>query len=143
MFKSLTAVLVAIVSLAACAIGPTAQQTQAVRIEGAPGVGVVYLVRSNPDLSYLPATVTVDGRLIGTTYAGTYIRMQLPAGRHRLSGYAVDSGAINLDVQPDRVYFVHQTVAGSWRSPSSMTSFFRLIDEQRARGMMVGATAAG
>jgi Protein of unknown function (DUF2846) len=143
MLKSLTAVLVAIVSLTACAIGPTAQQTQAVRIEGTPGAGVVYLLRSNPDLSYLPATVTVDGRLIGTTYAGTYIRMELPAGRHRLSGYAVDSGAIDLDVQPGRVYFVHQTVAGSWRSPSSMTSFFRLIDEQRARGMMVGSTAGG
>ena len=143
MFKSLTAALVVIVSLAACALAPTAQQTQAVRIEGTPGVGVVYLVRSNPDLSYLPATVTLDGRLIGTTYAGTYIRLEIPAGRHRLSGYGVDSGAISLEVQPDRVYFVHQTVAGSWRSPSSMTSFFRLIDEQRARGMMVGATAAG
>lgn len=143
MFKSLTAALVVTVSLAACALAPTAQQIQAVRIEGSPGVGVVYLVRSNPDLSYLPATVTLDGRLIGTTYAGTYIRLEIPAGRHRLSGYAVDSGAINLEVQPDRVYFVQQTVAGSWRSPSSMTSFFRLIDEQRARGMMVGATAAG
>jgi len=143
MFKGLIAVLIVIVSLAACAIGPTAQQTQAVPIKGTPGVAVVYLVRSNPDLSYLPATVTLDGQLVATTYAGTYLRMEVPAGRHRLSGYAVDSGAINLDVQADRVYFVHQTVAGSWRSPSSMTSFFRLVDEQRARTMMVGATPAG
>jgi hypothetical protein len=143
MYKSLIAVLVVVVSLAACAVGPTTQQTQAVPIKGTPGVAVVYLVRSNPDLSYLPATVTLDGQLVATTYAGTYLRMEVPAGRHRLSGYGIDSGAINLDVQGDRVYFVHQTVAGSWRSPSSMMSFFRLVDEQRARAMMVGATPAG
>lgn len=142
MFKRLSAILLVVLSLGACAVSPTAQQTQAVRIQGTPGVAVVYLVRSNPDLSYLPASVSVDGRLIGTTYAGTYLRMEVPAGRHRLTGYGVDSGVIDLDVQSDRVYFVHQTVAGSWRSPSSMTSFFRLVDEQRARAMMVGATPA-
>ena len=144
MLKTWMGILAAGAFLAGCAgFGPSPQDAQAVRIENTPGVAVIYLVRTNPDLSYVPATVTLDDRLVGTTYAGTHYRLEVPAGRHRLSGYGRDNGGITLDVQADRVYFVHQTVAGTWRSPSSLSSFFRLVDEQRGRALIARAPEAG
>jgi hypothetical protein len=143
MLKTWIGSFAVIASMAGCAgFGPSAQQ-QAVRIENTPGVGVIYLVRTKPDLSYVPATFTLDDRLVGTSYAGTYYRLEVPAGRHRLSGYGGDTGGITLDVQPDRVYFVQQSVAGSWRSPSSLSSFFTQVDEQRGRTLLARTLYAG
>ena len=129
--------------VAGCAGYGSQQSAQAVRIEATPGMGVIYVVRTKPDLSYVPSQVTLDERLIGTTYAGTYYRVEVPAGRHRLSGYGRDNNAITLDVHADRVYFVHQTVAGSWRSPSSLSSFFKQVDEQRGRALLARTLYAG
>ena len=129
--------------LAGCAsMGPSAQDTQAVRIEGTPGKAVIYLVRTHPDLSYLTAQVTIGDTLIGATFAGTYYRVEVPAGRHKLSGTGQDNGALTIDVQADRVYFVQHTVSGSWRA-TNPHSFFRMIDEPRARAAMVGSERKG
>ena len=144
MLKTWTSLLALFALLTGCAsMSPSARETQAVRIEGTPGMGVIYVIRTNPDLSYVPAQIALDDRLLGTTHAGTYFRVEVPPGRHRISGYGVDGGTITLDVQANRIYFVHQTVAGNWRSPTSLSSFYRLIDEQRARAAMVGASRAG
>lgn len=144
MLKTWFGLLAFLMVLAGCASpGPSDRDRQAVRIEGTPGMAVIYLVRSNPDLSYVPATVTLDDRVLGTTHAGTYFRVEVPAGRHRLSGFGGDSGGITLNVQAGQIYFVHQTVAGTWRSPSALSSFYRVIDEQRARSMMAGASRLG
>jgi hypothetical protein len=126
--------------LSGCAqLGPTPAPQQAVRIENTPGMAVVYLVRTRPDISYLTAPIVVDEKYIGPTYAGTYMRLELPAGRHVISGYAADNGAITLNVQADRVYFVQHSVSGSWRA-TSPHSFFTVIDEPRARAAMAGAS---
>ena len=143
MLKTWTRIIALLALLAACApLQPTARDTGAVRIEGTPGMAVIYLVRTSPDISYLAAPVVLDDRLIGPTYAGTYDRLEVPAGRHRLTGYAQDSGSLTLDVQADRVYFVHHTVAGSWRSTAPF-SFFKVIDESRGRAAMAGASRLG
>ena len=109
---------------------------QAVRIEGTPGMSVIYVVRTRPDVSYVPAQISINDQLVGTTYAGTYYRIEVPAGRQRIAGYGVDGGTITLDTQVDRVYFVQQTVAGHVRSPTSLSSFYQVIDETRARAAM-------
>jgi hypothetical protein len=129
--------------LSGCAqFGPGATEREAVRIEGTPGAAVIYLVRTNPDVSYLTAPIVVNDRMAGATHAGTYMRLEVPAGRATISGYAGDNGAISLDVQAGRVYFVQHTVAGSWRV-TNPHSFFRVIDEARARGALVGASRVG
>lgn len=139
MAKNLIGTLALLALLAGCAsMGPSAQDTQAVRIEGTPGKAVIYLVRTRPDLSYLTAPVTIGGDAIGATFAGTYYRVEVPAGRHRISGTGQDNGALTIDVQADRVYFVQHSVSGSWRA-TNPHSFFRLIDERTARAAMVGA----
>ena len=141
MLRIWTGILALVALLSACA--PLAvRETQAVRIEGTPGMAVIYLVRTSPDISYLTATVVLDDRLVGPTYAGTYYRLEVPGGRHRLSGFAQDSGALNVDVQADRIYFIQHSVTGSWRSTNPF-SFFKLIDETRGRAAMAGASKLG
>ena len=143
MAKNLIGTLVLLALLAGCAsMGPGAQDTQAVRIEGTPGKAVIYLVRTHPDLSYLTAQVTIGDTLIGSTYAGTYYRVEVPAGRHKLSGTVQDNGSLTIDVQADRVYFVQHSVSGSWRA-TNPHSFFKVIDETRGRAAMVGAERKG
>src|SRR5687767_2776164 len=97
--------ILAVLALTACAPLAPAPDAQAVRVEGTPGMAVIYLVRTNPDQSYLTALVLVNDSMVGATYAGTYIRIEVPAGRHRLSGYASDNGALNVNVERDRIYF--------------------------------------
>jgi hypothetical protein len=119
--------------LSGCAqVGPGPGATQAVQIEKTAGMAVVYLVRTRPDISYLTAPIVVDDKYVGPTYAGTYMRLELTPGRHVISGYAQDNGAITLNVQADRVYFVQHSVSGSWRA-TSPHSFFSMMDESRAR----------
>ena len=144
MLKTVTHLIALLALLAGCAsFEPSARETQAVNIQSTPGMAVIYIMRSNPDLSYVPAQIALDGDLLGTTHAGTYFRVEVPAGRHRISGYGVDGGTIAFDTQAGRVYFVQQHVAGSWRSPTSLSSAYRLIDEAKARAVMVGASRQG
>lgn len=144
MLKTWLGILASLVLFAACApmgLSPRSP-TAAPQVQGTPGKAVIYVVRSRPDLSYLTATLTLDDQLIGSTHAGTYMRLEVSPGRHRLSGFAQDNGAITLDVQSDRVYFVQHTVSGSWRA-TNPHSFFRVIDENTARGVMRGAQLVG
>lgn len=144
MLKTWPGILASLVLFAACApmgLSPRSP-TAAPQVQGTPGKAVIYVVRSRPDLSYLTATLTLDDQLIGSTHAGTYMRLEVSPGRHRLSGFAQDNGAITLDVRSDRVYFVQHTVSGSWRA-TNPHSFFRVIDENTARGVMRGAQLVG
>ena len=139
MFKTCIRMLSVLALLAGCTqLGPGPAASQAVRIENTPGMAVVYVVRTRPDMSYLTAPIVVDDKYVGPTYAGTYIRLELSPGRHVISGYAQDNGAIALNVQADRVYFVQHTVSGSWRA-TSPHSFFSMMDESRARAAMATA----
>ena len=143
MLKTWTGVFVLIAALAGCAPMQPAGNPQSVRIEGTPGMSVIYLVRSNPDLSDLQPQVYIDDRLVGTSFAGTYYRIEVPAGRHRFSGFGVDGGTLTLTTQANGVYFVQHRVAGStltWQSPSSS---YQIIDEARARAVMAYASRAG
>jgi hypothetical protein len=143
MLKTWMTVLAALAMFTGCTnLSTLAPAGSMPRIEGTPGKAVVYLVRTRPDTSYLAAPVELDGRMIGTDYAGTYFRLELTPGRHRLSGYAQDSGAITLDVQADRIYFVQHSVAGSWRA-TNPNSFFTVISERRARAALTGTQSAG
>jgi hypothetical protein len=143
MFKTWIGIIAALTALAACApMSPAPGAGAAPAIQSSAGKGVIYLVRTRPDTSYLTGAITLDGDMIGATYAGTYMRLEVAPGRHRIGGYGQDTGAITLDVQPDRVYFVQHSVAGSWRAQSPH-SFFTVIDERRARAAMAGASRAG
>jgi hypothetical protein len=142
MLKTLIGIITTVAALAGCASMSTGPGTAGVpAIQGAPGKAVIYLVRTRPDTSNLTGALTLDDQMIGATYAGTYLRLEVAPGRHRIAGYGQDTGAITLDTQADRIYFVQHSVAGSWRAQSPH-SFFTVIDEARARAGMAGAVNA-
>ena len=142
MSKNWIGILALVALVTGCAPLAPAPTATPVSIEGTPGMAVIYIVRTNPDVSYLTAPVVVGDRMVGATYAGSYIRVEVPAGRHLISGYASDNGSMIVDVQADRIYFIQHTVSGSWRAVNPM-SFFRIIDEARARAAMAGALRIG
>lgn len=141
--KTLLGLLAALALFAGCASVSTAPQAGGATpaIVGAQGKAVVYIVRTRPDTSYLTGTLVVDDQVVGSTHAGTYMRLELSPGRHRISGYGQDNGAITLDVQADRIYFVQHSVSGSWRAQSPH-SFFTVLTEQRGRAAMAGTVNA-
>jgi hypothetical protein len=142
MLKIWIAAIATIAGLTACApMAPAPQSAAAPRIESTPGKAVVYIVRTRPDMSYLTAQLVLDDQIIGATFAGTYLRLELTPGRHRISGSGEDNGAMTFDVQPDRVYFIQHTVSGSWRA-TNPHSFFSVMSEARARAAMARAVPA-
>ncbi len=136
------AFLLLLLTLAACApLPPTPEDIAAKRFEPVSGQSVIYLVRPAPDASYDAATLWLDDRMVGSTYPGTYFRWVVPPGRHRIAGYAGDSGNIVLDTAPGRVYFVYQ----SFGRPLGFSgvSYFQLIDERNGRAMVMQSRLAG
>ena len=126
---------VAALALAACAqLPPSPQDIQAKRFEPVSGMSVIYIARDNPDLNEAPATLVLDDAASITTYPGTYYRWEAAPGRHRIAGFAGDSGSIVLDTQPGRIYYVQQWLARFLPFPSS---HFQLVSEPQGRAVVI------
>jgi hypothetical protein len=124
-------VLLVALALAGCTqLPPSPHEIQAKRFEpAAPGMSVIYIMRDYPD-NDLAATIVLDGAASITTYPGTFYRWEVPSGQHRISGMAADTGAITLQTEPGRIYFVQQGVNPFARTP--MSHFYR-VDENQGR----------
>jgi hypothetical protein len=136
--KDWAGMLAVLLALVACAQPKLEGDPQSVSLAAAPaGMSVIYLVRSTRDWSTNASVVFIDERWLGTTGAGVYYRIEVPPGRHRLSGYAFDQGSITLDTQPNGVYFVEQHVQGMFNRAQVMhSSEFAIIDDARARELI-------
>ena len=108
---------------------PTPQDIQARRFESVPDKSVIYIVRDVLD-NDLAATILLDDSFSITTYPGTYYRWEAAPGRHRLAGFASDSGVFVLNTAPGRVYFVQQRLN---QLMSFAMSRFYLVSEAEAR----------
>ena len=144
MWKLCTATFAILALLAACVqLPPTPEDIQAKKFESPPpGKAVLYLVRTNPDWGDLAATVFLDDRMMGATYEGTYFRWELPPGRHRITGYASDTGAITVDLQPGRTYFVQHAVLGGGRVTTPNSRFW-MINENAGRAAVRDGSLVG
>lgn len=135
--------LVLAATLAGCAAFPPSDAGERLVITApAEGMAVIYLVRTDPDVSYLATPVVLNDQMIGSTYAGTYYRLEVPAGRQLLSGYAGDNGALRFHAESGRVYFIQHSVSGSWRA-TSPHSFFLPLDEPRGKAAVARADRLG
>ena len=130
--------LPALLLLAGCAaqLPPLPGDAPAKRFETVPDRAVIYLVRHPMERDFA-APVMLNDEMIGATYRGTYMRLVVPAGKHRIAGFAADSGRIDLQVEPGRIYFVNQTI---WGFRSFSGSHFELVDAQYGRSMVLGGT---
>jgi hypothetical protein len=126
----------------ACApLPPTPRDIEAKRFENVQGQSVIYLVRPYPDASSQGATLWLDDRVMGSTFPGTYFRWVVPPGRHRIAGYAGDSGNIVLDTAPGAVYFVSQNFGRPFGF--SGQSYFQLLDPAAGRSMVMQSSLSG
>ena len=116
---------------------PTPQDLAAKRFEGAPGRSVIYIVRNIPDWSSEPATITLDDRAMITTHPGTYYRWEVEPGRHKIAGFAGDSGVMFLETGPDRIYYVLQRIL---RVFPFTTSHFEPVAPQVGQAVVMRAT---
>jgi hypothetical protein len=129
-------------ALAGCApLPPSPEDLEAKRFERVPGKAVIYLVRNDPDFSYEVSTVMLDDNMMGSTYPGTYFRWVLEPGRHVIRGYAGDNGSIRVDVAPDTMYFIQQSVTRMFHGFAQ--SFFRPIPEPHGRAVVLRSELAG
>jgi hypothetical protein len=130
------------VVVAGCApLPPTPQDIEAKRFEPVAGKAVIYVVREYPDISRDVATLMLDDRMMGSTYPGTYFRWVVEPGRHEIRGYAGDAGKITLDVGPDRIYFIQQSVSVFFFGFAQ--SFFRPIPEAYGRAAVLRSQLVG
>ena len=134
--------LILVLALAGCApLPPSPQDLEAKRFETVPGKAVIYLVRDDPDISREVATVMLDDHMMGSTYPGTYFRWVVEPGRHQIRGYAGDNGSITIDVGPNRMYFVQQSVGRFFTGFAQ--SMFRMIPEPYGRAAVARAELVG
>lgn len=99
-----------------------------------PGKSVIYLARHVMEPRYV-ATVVLDDQMIGSTYRGTYMRIELPAGTHIFHGMAGDSGSITLQTEPGKLYFVEHRAYG-YRDFTH--SSYLQVGPERGRSLVMG-----
>jgi hypothetical protein len=134
----LLALQAVVLALAGCVQLPlTPQDIAARQFHGVPGKSVIYIVRDDPDFRSDPATILLDETGMVTTYPGTYYRWEVDPGRHRIAGFAGDSGAIHLQTAPDRIYYVQQRIL-PFRAFT--TSHFEPVNEHAGRSVVMRST---
>jgi hypothetical protein len=111
---------------------PSPHEIQAKRFEPVADKSVIYVVRDFPDAN-LPATIALGESATITTYPGTFYRWEVAPGRHRISGFAADTGSITLQTQPGQVYYVQQTLNPFY---SYASSSFRPVGENQGRAVV-------
>jgi len=124
-------------ALSACVpLPPLPGDAAAKRFEPVPDRAVIYLVRNQVERDFV-ASIMLNDEPIGATYKGTFIRMVLPAGTHRIAGMAGDSGSIRVQTERGKIYFVDQRTMGF----DSLTgSTFQIVNADFGRSLVLGGT---
>lgn len=129
--------LIATLMLAGCAqLPPLPGDAAAKRFEPVPDRAVIYLVRHTLDRNFV-APILLDDEMMGSTYRGTYMRLVVPGGMHRIAGVAGDSGLIRIQATPGQIYFINQT---TWGYDALSSSKFELVDSQFGRSVVLSGT---
>jgi hypothetical protein len=123
--------------LAGCVqLPPLPGDAQAKRFESIPDRAVIYVARHVHDKDFV-APLLLDDEWLGPTYRGTYLRIVVPAGEHRLARYAGDHGVIRFVTESGKLYFIDQT---TWGFRSLDRSTFELADPQYGRTLVLNGT---
>jgi hypothetical protein len=128
--------LIPLLLLAGCAaqLPPMPEDAAAKRFQPLPDKGVIYLVRPSTDRSYV-APVLLNDQMVGSTFRGTFMRIEVPPGVHRLRGLASDNGSVTLDVAKGEIYFVQHNAFG--HRGSFINSTYQVVDASRGRSLVM------
>lgn len=128
---------IVLMMLAGCAqLPPLPGDAAAKKFEAVPDRAVIYVARHVLENNFV-APLLLDDEWIGPTYRGTYMRIVVPAGEHRIAGYAADSGIIRIKTESGKLYFVNQT---TWGFRSFTGSRFELVEPDYGRAVVLGGT---
>jgi hypothetical protein len=123
---------------AGCAqLPPTPQDIQAKQFQPVADKAVIYIVRTPVD-GQVAAALSIPGGMI-STHPGTYYRLEVAPGRHRIEGAGATTAAVTLQAEAGRIYFVEQTATGGPRDGIQTMSLHR-VDETRGRRLVNDAT---
>ncbi len=114
---------------------PSPEDIQAKKFESAPDKAAIYIVRQPVD-SDAGHTLSLDDRLIITTYRGTYYRWEVAPGTHRVSGFAGGAESVTVNAAPGRVYFVQHTVFAHQEDGTVLVSALQEISGQAGRNLV-------
>jgi hypothetical protein len=129
--------LIATLMLAGCVqLPPLPGDAAAKRFEPVPDRAVIYLARHTFDRNFV-APILLNDEMMGSTYRGTYMRLVVPGGMHRIAGVAGDSGLIRIQTTPGQIYFINQTTRGY---DALSNSTFELVDSQYGRSVVLAGT---
>ena len=130
---------VAALLLTGCAqLPPTAADTQAKRFEAVPDKAVIYVVRTPRD-SFEPSGLALDNGQPISTQRGTYIRWEVPAGTHRVTGVGPAMESVTLTTSPGQIYFLQHTVFGDPHDGGVQMTGLRQIGEQAGRRLVLNS----
>ena len=125
------ATVLLMLALAACVTRePSPQEIRSKRFETLPDKAVVYLYRDRIDFSDNPASFTLDGAHQGATYRGTYFRLEMAPGKHRIAGFAADIGHLDFITEAGRIYFIRHSVT---RLHNFDLSVFQIVPAEYGR----------
>ena len=125
--------------LAGCVqLPPLPGDAAAKRFEPVPDRAVIYVARHAFERNFV-APIKLNDEMMGSTYRGTYMRLVVPAGPHRIAGLAGDNGLIEIQTKPGQIYFINQT---TWGYDALSNSKFELVDAQYGRSVVLGGTMA-
>jgi hypothetical protein len=124
--------------LAGCAQTPPGpEDTQAKKFEPSQDKAVVYIVRTAMD-SWETGSLILDDTATVTTYRSSYYRWETEPGKHRIAGFAGQSGLVELNAEAGKIYFIEHTVKGSLRAGVKWTNL-RLVKPERGQQLVRGA----
>jgi hypothetical protein len=132
--RSLFVLSAALVAGCITPLPPAPRDLEAKRFEAVPGRAVIYVVRDQPDFTREPTSVVLDDSVMGTSYPGTYFHWVVAPGRHRIAGFASDSGVMVLDTTAGNIYFIQQSVT---RTLGMTRSIFRPVHPVHGRDVVL------
>lgn len=126
--------LLAMLLITGCAqLPPPPEDAIAKRFEPLPDRAVIYLARHALEPSFV-APVMLDDQMIGSTYRGTYMRIEVPAGTHVIRGMAGDSGSIKITVAAGQIYYLQHHAYGH---RSFVSSSFNPVNPDQGRSLVM------
>jgi hypothetical protein len=132
--RSLFVLAAALIAGCITPLPPSPRDLEAKRFEAVPGRAVIYVVRDQPDFTREPTSVVLDDSVMGTSYPGTYFHWVVAPGRHRIAGFASDSGVMVLDTTAGNIYFIQQSVT---RTLGMTRSIFRPVHPVHGRDVVL------
>jgi len=88
---------------------PVEQDAEAKQFRSVPELAQVYIYRNNPEYVGAPGGVTINRSYAGETYARTYFRIYLPAGKHEIiTSNGNVRNKMSIEVESGKNYFIWQ-----------------------------------